>query len=445
MFRGWLYMKKSVSAREHKIDLNNWWANCLQSLQNGWSISREDARRAWNALWEEWEKIDIELLRNNYIPEKMKLALAFRKVAPLSLMLAPTFLMGLTAKGLSVEELAGLVDSFHDHGWFSEYQDAELPDPDTVYSNGFGGDGVKTINVSTAAMIIAAAAGAPCYKMGSRTYFSHAGSHNFLDLVGVRASNTPDHASKTLRQVGLAYLDGVATCNGPTQNIGVGLALMPNAKELMKVMTYPFRFPILCLNPMSPRRSIRGVSTLATEVPARVIRQLFPYTKRLDVVAGLTPEQRVIDEVSNVGPTKITEYRDGKLRTFMTSPEDWGVRQAETKEIRCTDPWLAAVKCMEIFAGVCHDANKDLLLINAGHFLHIAGKAVTRKEATEKARAAVDDGLALAKLRSWVEASGGEVGVFEMILAGARDQRSDSIKQMITLNKYKTAGTHAPQ
>lgn len=435
----------SASAHKQKIDMNNWWATCLQSLQNGRGISRADARRGWNALWEEWEKIDVDLLRSNYLPEKVKLALAFRKVAPLTLMLAPTFLMGLTAKGLSVDELAGLVDSFHDHGWFSEYQEAELPDQDTVYSNGFGGDGVKTVNVSTAAMIIAAAAGAPCYKMGSRTYFSHAGSHNFLELVGVQASDSPQHALKTLREVGLAYIDGVATCSGPTKNIGAGLSLVPNAKELMKTMTYPFRFPILCLNPMNPRLSIRGVSTLETEVPAKVIRQLFPYTERLDVVAGLTPEERVIDEVSNVGPTKVTEYRDGELRTFMTNPEDWGVRQAQTKDIRCTDPWLAAVKCMEVFAGVCHDANKDLLLINAGHFLYVAGKANTRLEATEKARAAVEDGLALDKLRRWVEASSGELGVFEMILAAAKDKRSDSIKQTLTLNKYKTAGAHAPQ
>lgn len=437
-----------MSSAKHnkKSELNYWWASRLQTLQNGKSLSREDTRRAWNLLWQEWEQIDIRRLRAGYIPEKLKLALAFRKVSPLALMIAPTFLMGLTAKGLSAPELAGLVDSFHDHGWFGEYQPYELPDPDTVYSNGFGGDAVKTINVSTAAMVIAAAAGASCYKMGSRTYFSHAGSHNFLDLVGVKASETPEQALKTLREIGLAYIDGVATCNGQTKDIGSGLSLMPHAKELMKAMTYPFRFPILCLNPLSPQVSIRGVSTLATEVPAEVIRDLFPYTKRVEVVAGLTPESWVIDEVSNVGPTKITEYREGQLQTFMTTPEDWGIKQSQTSHIRCNDPWLAAVKCMEVFTGHCHDANKDLLLINAGHFLYLAGKAETRREATAKARAAVDDGLALDKLRRWVESSGGEIGVFEMILAAASgDNRAASVKPGLKLNKYKTAGAHAPQ
>jgi hypothetical protein len=193
----------------------------------------------------------------------------------LAFMLAPTFLVGLTSKGMTADELSGLVDSFHDHGWFREYDSHELPDPDTIYSNGFGGDAIRTINVSTSAMVIAAAAGVPCYKMGSRTYFSHSGSHNFLDLVGVKASTTPEHALSTLKKIGLAYIDGVATADGPTQGTGKGLSMMPGANKLMKAMSYPFRFPILCLNPLKPKISIRGVSTLDTEVPAQVLKSYY--------------------------------------------------------------------------------------------------------------------------------------------------------------------------
>ncbi|MGH9932085.1 MAG: hypothetical protein ACREA9_23025, partial [Pyrinomonadaceae bacterium] len=291
--------------------------------------------------------------------------------------------------------------------------------PNTVYSNGFGGDGVKTVNVSTGAMIIAAAAGAPCYKMGSRTYFSHSGSHNFLEMVGVKASTTPEHAIDCLRKVGLAYIDGVATCDGPTQDIGTGLSIMPGAKELMKTMTYPFRFPILCLNPLNPRISARGVSTMDTETPAETLLRCYPNSERFEIVAGKTSEKAVIDEVSNVGPTKITELRDGEIRTYFTTPQDWGVRTAESKEIRCSDPWLSAVKNLAVLRGTCNDANKDLLLINASQFLYLSGKVKSRKEGTEMARAAVDDGLAIQKLNSWVEASGGELGVLEMMIAAS--------------------------
>lgn len=433
-----------MAGKSKKAAQNAWWASRLYRLQTGQDISRQDARQAWNLLWEQWAHIKTERLKSKYLPEKLRLALAFSDVDPFAMMIAPTFLMGLTAKGMSADELAGLVDSFTDHGWFREYEGFELPDPDAVYSNGFGGDGVKTINVSTGAMIIAAAAGASCYKMGSRTYFSHLGSHNFLEVVGVKASATPEHAVRTLREVGLAYIDGVATCDGPTQAIGTGLSVMPDAKELMKAMTYPFRYPILCLNPLKPKFSARGVSTLHTEVPAEVIRSCYPYTERLEVVAGMTPEKAIIDEVSTVGPTKITELVDGELRTYTTTPEDWGVRCAQTNEIRCGDPWLSAVKNMAVLRGICNDANKDLLLVNAGQFLYVAGKAGTRKEGTEMARAAVADGRALEKLRAWVVSSGGELGVFDMMVAAAgREDAAERMKHTLMLGKTETAGTTA--
>ena len=192
-----------------------WWASRLYLLQLRKNLTREDTRKAWTLLWDEWAKLDTRFLKARILPKKLRMALAFRKVDPLAFMLAPTFLVGLACKGMSVAELSGLVDSFIDHGWFREYENLELPDANSVYSNGFGGDAIRTINVSTTAMIIAAAAGVPCYKMGSRTYFSHSGSHNFLDLVGVKASTTPDHAGQTLRQAGIAYIDGVATADGP--------------------------------------------------------------------------------------------------------------------------------------------------------------------------------------------------------------------------------------
>lgn len=430
--------------KSKKAIQNAWWASRLHLLQTGQDISREDARQAWNLLWEQWANIKINKLNVPFLPKKLRVALAFRNVDAMAMMLAPTFLMGLTAKGMSVAELAGLVDSFMDHGWFSEFEGFELPDPNSVYSNGFGGDSIKTINVSTAAMIIAAAAGASCYKMGSRTYFSHSGSHNFLEVVGVKASTTPEHAVHTLRKVGLAYIDGVATCDGPTQAIGTGLSIMPDAKELMKAMTYPFRYPILCLNPLRPKLSVRGVSTLKTEVPAEVIRRCYPYTERLEVVAGMTPDKAIIDEVSNVGPTKITEFCDGAMRTYFTSPEDWGIRLGHSKEIRCSDPWLSAVKNMAVLRGLCNDANKDLLLINASHLLYLSGKAKSRREGTEMARAALDDGLAFEKLRAWVGASGGELGAFEMMAAAAgREDKAEQLKHSLMLGKAEAVGPNA--
>jgi anthranilate phosphoribosyltransferase len=159
-----------------------------------------------------------------------------------------------------------------------------------------------------------------------------------------------------------------------------------------------------------------------------VLRSYYPYSERFEVVAGMSSSGAVIDEVSNVGPTKVTEFKDGELRTYQTKPEDWGVGEAHPRDIHCGDPWVAAVKTVAILRGYCNDAHKDLLLINAGHLLYLAGKARTRREGTEMARAAVDDGRALEKLRRWVEASGGQMGVFELIVAAAA--REDRAQQM---------------
>lgn len=394
-----------------------WWRDILYKLQMRCDLSREETREAWNLLWSEWEKFDLRYLKVGWIPSKLKTVLAMRRIDPMAGLIAPTFLMGLTAKGITRDELMGLVDSFHDHGWFEEYAKFDVPYPNTVYSNGFGGDAVKTINISTAAMIIAAAGGAPCYKMGSRTYFSRAGSHDFLSAVGVQASTTPKHALELLEKVKVAYIDGVATADGQTQELGAGLSMMPGSNQIMKALTYPFRFPILCLNPLKPRISQRGVSMLDTEVPTEVLRDYFPYTERVETIAGMTDDGLIIDEISNVGPTKITELKDGEINTFMTSPEDWGVSKAKKEEIIGDDGPTNARIIVEILMNKRHDAHRDILLINASQFLYLAGIADTRKHGTELARLAIEEGAALQKLKDFVTASGGTSTLLERIIS----------------------------
>lgn len=107
-----------------------------------------------------------------------------------------------------------------------------------------------------------------------------------------------------------------------------------------------------------------------------------------------------------------------------------GCPQVSTRDIRCTDAWLSAVKIVSIFRGLTNDAHKDLLLINAGQFIYVAGKARTRKEATEIARAAVNDGRALETLRTWVQASGGKIGALQVIEA-ASDRDDPEVKSSI--------------
>lgn len=388
---------------------DEWWRDLLISLQRRQNLPRETVRDAWNLLWEAWCQIDLKLLRNRLVPAKLKTILAMRRIDPRLIMAAPTLLMGLTAKGLSKEELMGLTDSFVDHHWFEDFTALELPYPNTVYSNGFGGDDIKTINVSTSSMIIAAAAGAPVFKVGSRSYFSLSGAQDFVETIGARPLSDPQETVELIRKINIAYVDGVTTADESTQALGEAWTAMPDALQLMKALTFPFRFPLLCLNPLRPKRVQRGISMLDTEVVGEALLALHGYIELGQVVAGMDTQGRIIDEVSNVGPTKITEIRGGELRTFTTQPEDWGVPTSCAQDLVGGNGVTNASLTFGVFAGQIRGALRDLLLVNASQFIYLAGLAESFEAGTERAREAIDSGQALLKLYEFVAESGGNL------------------------------------
>ena len=387
---------------------DEWWRDLLIRLQRRQDLPRETVRDAWTLLWEAWQQIDLGMLRNRFLPAKLRTILAMRRIDPRLIMAAPTLLMGLTAKGLSRDELAGLTDSFVDHHWFEDFMALEPPYPNTVYSNGFGGDDIKTINVSTSAMIIAAAAGTPVFKVGSRSYFSLSGAQDFVEAIGVRPLSKPQETVDLIREIKIAYVDGVTTADESTQALGEAWTAMPDALQLMKALTYPFRFPLLCLNPLRPKRVQRGISMLDTEVVGETLLAMHGYIELGQIVAGMDTQGRIIDEVSNVGPSKITEIRDGEMRTFTTQPEDWGVPTSSAQDLIGGDGTTNAALTLQVLACQRHGALRDLLLVNASQFIYLAGMAGSFKEGTDRAREAIDSGKALLKLQEFVTQSGGD-------------------------------------
>lgn len=399
-----------------KIGNEEWWRDLFFKIQTRKNLTREETRTAWNLLWDAWLNIDLKILRNRFLPWKFKTFWAMKKIDPRAVLTAPSFLIGLAAKGMTKEELMGLTDSFYDHKWFEDYMQFDVPFPNTVYSNGFGGDAINTINVSTTSMIIAAAAGAPVFKMGSRSYFSKAGSLDFLNAVGVKGLTTPQEVVDLIKKIKIAYVDGVSTADSATQSLGDAMAVIPFAQQLMKALTYPFRFPILCFNLLNARRLQRGVSTLDTEVVAEVLKESFDYIELAHVIAGMDEQGRIIDEVSNVGPTKITEIHDNKIETFETVPEDWGVKKSPSSAIEGGDGYENAKIALEIFLGLRDDAHKDLLLINASEYIYLAGLSENFKAGTELARKAIDSKAALVKLEEFVTESGGDISKFKTLV-----------------------------
>lgn len=398
---------------ETKLLLENDWRDLFLKLQNRKALSRKEVKIAWNNLWNEWIKIDSRIVKNKFLPWKLKMGLAMRKIDPRIIMIAPTFLVSLASKGLTKEELLGFMDSFKEHGWFQEYKNESLPFASTVYSNGFGGDAIKTINVSTSAMIIAAAAGAPVYKMGSRSYYSLSGAQDFITAIGVKPQKNSQKVTALLKKIKIAYIDGTVTADNKTQELAESMALLPFANQLMKAFFYTFRYPILLFNPLNAKRHQRGISTLETEVVAATLLEMYPDIELAQVIAGMDETGQVMDEISNVGPTKISEIRNGKIKTFMTSPEDWGTEKSTPEEIRGGRGPENARITIEIFSGQRKDAHRDILLVNASQLIYLSGITNNFKDGTELAKKALDSGKALAKLKEFIVESDGSLAKFE--------------------------------
>lgn len=159
---------------------------------------------------------------------------------------------------------------------------------------------------------------------------------------------------------------------------------------------------------------------LDVETPAKVLQNYYPYTERAEIIAGMTDDGLVIDEVSNVGPTKVAELMNGKIVTYVTNPEDWGVTKATKEEIAGGDGSYNARITIEILLNQRHDAHKDLLLINASQFLYLAGIVQDRKAGTELARATIASGHALAKLKEFSAESGGDTQVLKALISNVQ-------------------------
>lgn len=384
------------------------WAAILLKIQNQEHLTKEEVEFAWSFLWEEWKQIDPAKLKLKFLPQKLKLFLSMRKVDPLVLFTAPTFLVSIFSKGLIGEEMKGFMQSFHKNKWFDTFYQSRVEFPGLVYTNGFGGDQVKTINVSTPAMIIAAAGGAKILKMGSHSYFGTSGAQNFTDAIGLKALTTPGEVQTMLKKVNSAFIDGAAAADYSTQGIAYFLAHVPEGRELMKAMFYPFRYMVLCFNFFKARIHQRGIATLKTELAADLLLAAIEHIDLAHIAAGMDGENNIIDEISNVGKTKITVIRNHRrTETFFTTPADWGVKERKTEEICSGLPTENLKITLEIFMGKREDAYCDLLAVNAGHFLFLSGVVKDFKAGTCLAREMIAQGKALDELKKTVAYSGG--------------------------------------
>jgi anthranilate phosphoribosyltransferase len=279
-------------------------------------------------------------------------------------------LMGLRMRGETVEELAGFASAMRER-----VLRVDAPDG-TIDVVGTGGDGSNTFNISTASALVVASLGVPVAKHGNRAITSKSGSADVLDALGVRIDHTAESAGRALREMGFAFLFAVnfhpaMKHAGPTRReIGVRTAF-----NLLGPLT----------NPAGARRALLGVGDPAAARKVADVAALLG-TDRTMVVHGAG-----VDELPLDGSGRVHDVVGAETLSFSVDVEGLGLGGAGTSALLGGTADENAALIEAIFAGES-GPRRDVVLLNAGAALVVAGVADGFGEGVEAARAAIDAG-----------------------------------------------------
>jgi len=291
------------------------------------------------------------------------------------------FLVALKMKGETAPELAGFARAMRER---MIVVDAGA---DVVDTCGTGGDAVGTFNISTAAALVMAGAGAHVAKHGNRSFAGSSGSADVLEALGVRIAMTADEAAWAIREIGIGFL--FAPHLHPAMKL-VG----PVRRELKMRTVFNLLGPLA--NPAQARRQLIGApSPAAARLMAEALATLG--TLHAFVVHG----HDGLDEISTTGPTDVWEVTPAGVERHLWTPADFSMRRATLDDLAGGDPVFNARLIEQILAGR-NGAPRDIVVVNAAAGLIAAGMADALapdlRGAVAMAEQAIDSGAAARKL-----------------------------------------------
>jgi anthranilate phosphoribosyltransferase len=264
------------------------------------------------------------------------------------------------------------------------------PRPDALDTCGTGGDGAGTFNISTVAAMVVAACGVPVAKHGNRSASSKCGSADVFEALGVNVTAPAPVVEACLAQAGLAFFFA-PTFHPSMRHVG------PVRRELGVRTVFNLLGPLA--NPAGARRQVVGVPRPElTELVARALGLLG--SERAWVVHGADG----LDELSTTGYTKVSEVRGRSVRTFYVHPADAGLPKATVADLAGGDAAENAAIARAILGGE-KGPRREVVLLNAGAALLVAGVAASLSEGIARAGAAIDSGAASATLGALVATS----------------------------------------
>jgi anthranilate phosphoribosyltransferase len=295
------------------------------------------------------------------------------------------FLVALRAKGETADEIAGCAEAMREHVLRVNPKRDDLVD-----IVGTGGDGANTYNISTAAALVAAGAGAAIAKHGNRAASSASGAADVLEALGFRLELPPERIERSIDELGFGFL--FAQAHHPAMKHAA-----PVRRELATRTVFNVLGPLT--NPAGARALMLGVySPELTRTLADALVQLG--AERAYVVHGAGG----IDELSPCGPNLVCEVENGSVREYELDPLDLGIERCDPAELRGGDPQSNAAALRAVLAGQ-DGGHRSAVILNAAGGIAAAGHAENLREGIALAREAIDSGAAAARLEQLVEFS----------------------------------------
>jgi len=294
-------------------------------------------------------------------------------------------LVAMRTKGERVAEIVAVARTLRSHA-----ETAPLPHPDCIDTCGTGGDGADTFNISTVAALVAAGAGAVVAKHGSTAASSRSGSFDVLEALGVNADLPVADAARVVREVGIGFF--FARRAHPAMRHVAPVRQELGVRTMMNCLG-----PLL--NPVGARRQLLGVYARELVEPlAHALGELG--AERALVVHGADG----LDELTTTTHSHVAWLEDGQVRTEQVDPGALGLTPAVPADLAGGDPAENAAIARAILAGE-PGPRREIVLLNAGAALCVAGLAESLAEGLATATRSLDTGAAAEKLEALVRAT----------------------------------------
>jgi anthranilate phosphoribosyltransferase len=291
------------------------------------------------------------------------------------------FLLALRAKGEKPEEIAGFVRGMK--------KVANTIRPRTSFrlvdTCGTGGDGLNTINVSTAAAIVTASVGVPVAKHGNRAATSMSGSSDVLEALGIRVDLEPDQVRKMIENIGIGFM--FAPVFHPAMKRVAGIRKKLGVRTVFNILG-----PLT--NPAGAKGQVIGVfDKKLCEPIAFALAELG--TEHALVVNG-----DGMDEITTTGETYVAELKNGKVSTYTLTPESLGMLRVNPEDIKGGTPKENARDLLCIFKGQ-KGPKRDIIVLNTAAALYVGGIVGSIRQAIPIAEDAIDSGKVMIKFNQF--------------------------------------------